>query len=35
MSLSYMLKFENIEFKETQILITEYLKFFYETFEII
>lgn len=35
MSLSYMLKFENIEFKETPILITEYLKFFYETFEII
>ena len=35
MSLSYMLKFENIKFKETQILITEYLKFFYETFEII
>lgn len=35
MSLSYMLKFENIEFEETQILITEYLKFFYETFEII
>ncbi|MDO7205812.1 hypothetical protein Q5M85_18670 [Paraclostridium bifermentans] len=35
MSLSYMLKFENIEFKETQILIAEYLKFFYLTFEII
>ncbi|WP_158534754.1 DUF2785 domain-containing protein [Romboutsia maritimum] len=35
MSLSYMLKFEDIEFEETQMLITEYLKFFYNTFEII
>ncbi|MCR8746849.1 DUF2785 domain-containing protein [Romboutsia lituseburensis] len=35
MSLSYMLKFEDIEFEETQMLITEYLKFFYSTFEII
>lgn len=35
MALSYMLKFEDIEFEETQILITNYLKFFYETFEII
>lgn len=35
MSLSYMLKFEDIEFEETQMLITEYLKFFYDTFEII
>ncbi|MGL5755253.1 MAG: DUF2785 domain-containing protein [Paraclostridium sp.] len=35
MSLSYMLKFEGIEFEETQILITKYLTFFYDTFEII
>lgn len=35
MALSYMLKFEDIEFYETQKLITKYLKFFYETFEII
>lgn len=35
MSLSYMLKFENIEFEETQLLITEYLRFFYDTFEIV
>lgn len=35
MGLSYMLKFEDIEFEETQMLITKYLKFFYDTFEII
>lgn len=35
MALSYMLKFEDIEFKETQIVITKYLKNFYDTFGII
>lgn len=35
MSLSYMLRFEDIDFEETQILISEYLKSFYDTFKII
>lgn len=35
MALSYMLKFEDIEFEETQIVITKYLKNFYDTFGII
>lgn len=35
MGLSYMLRFEDIDFEETQILINKYLKYFYDTFEII
>lgn len=35
MGLDYMLRFEDIDFKETQILIREYLKSFYDDFKTI